>query len=85
MADWYAADAYSLPDTGNPGGPDTGTTKVLRGGSFSDGPEIVRAANRHQTLPENFSYFVGFRCAVSAEPKNCGTLSDCQIAFFSAP
>jgi formylglycine-generating enzyme required for sulfatase activity len=67
-ADWYAPDAYTfLPDL-DPSGPESGTGRVLRGGAFNDGPGSIRAANRHQTAPENPSYFVGFRCAISAAP-----------------
>ena len=68
VADWYSADAYQTGRGQNPTGPTSGTTKVLRGGAFSDGPNFVRAANRHQTRPDTFSYFVGFRCALSASP-----------------
>ena len=65
-ADWYAADAYRMDTDENPKGPETGETKVLRGGAFNDGAGTVRTANRHQTAPDNPSYTIGFRCAISA-------------------
>ncbi len=67
-ADWYAADAYETAPDENPLGPPSGETKVLRGGAFNDGMKTVRATNRHHTAPNNPSYFIGFRCAISALP-----------------
>jgi hypothetical protein len=34
--DWYQADYYSVSPGSNPLGPDTGTTKVQRGGSWDN-------------------------------------------------
>ncbi len=68
VADWYRPDAYRLSQDSNPTGPESGETRVLRGGALNDATGAVRAANRHQTHPENISYFIGFRCAVSATP-----------------
>ncbi|MDH3369013.1 MAG: formylglycine-generating enzyme family protein, partial [Gemmatimonadota bacterium] len=52
-ADWYAADTYergagdgAVP---NPRGPDTGTERVVRGGSFRSDPADVRSAARDHT------------------------------------
>ena len=67
-ADWYAPDTYQSDSFENPLGPPSGETKVLRGGAFNDGPATVRATNRHHTAPNNPSYFIGFRCALSAAP-----------------
>lgn len=65
-ADWYAADAYRQDTDDNPMGPELGDTKVLRGGAFNDSAVTVRSANRHHTAPNNPSYTIGFRCAISA-------------------
>lgn len=67
-ADRYAADWYAASPPNDPTGPTEGDTRVLRGGSFSDTAITIRAANRHHTAPENASYIVGFRCAISARP-----------------
>ncbi len=37
--DWYQSDYYSISPYNNPPGPNTGTTKVMRGGSWSLGVE----------------------------------------------
>jgi formylglycine-generating enzyme required for sulfatase activity len=68
VGDWYEPDYYSLGVNENPLGPETGLTRVVRGGAFSDGPEVVHSANRHQTHPDADSYLIGFRCAVSGIP-----------------
>jgi eukaryotic-like serine/threonine-protein kinase len=68
VADWYEPDYYMFAPSNNPSGPASGVTKVVRGGAFSDEPEAVRSANRHQTHPEADSYLIGFRCAASVMP-----------------
>lgn len=68
VADWYSPDAYETLADSNPTGPSSGEGRVLRGGGFSDGASAVRSANRHQTAPENPSYLVSFRCALTASP-----------------
>ncbi len=56
-ADWYAA--Y----TANPQAPTSGKIRVLRGGSWGNGPSFVRVSVRSGNEPENRSNVVGFRCA----------------------
>jgi formylglycine-generating enzyme required for sulfatase activity len=68
VADWYQPNAYRASSLQNPNGPESGETRVLRGGALNDAAGAVRASNRHHTHPENISYFIGFRCAISAEP-----------------
>jgi formylglycine-generating enzyme len=51
-SDWYAPDTYSLYPAGvieNPTGPDSGTEKVIRGGSFNSDASEVRVAARSHT------------------------------------
>ncbi len=65
LADWYVADYYSTltPGVVNPTGPETGDGRVLHGGSWSDEPEALYAANRDGIGPLERLNFVGFRCA----------------------
>ena len=60
-ADWYNDGYYSTsPDT-NPQGPASGTTRVLRGGSFYAESQYVRCAARGGFTPVNRSLNLGFR------------------------
>ena len=60
--DWYHASYYSSSPYSNPPGPETGTVKVLRGGSWDYYWATLRAANRNYYYPVYKSYYVGFRC-----------------------
>jgi formylglycine-generating enzyme required for sulfatase activity len=62
--DWYQSDYYSVSPASNPHGPTTGTTKVLRGGSWLNGTISLRVTTRWNGYPTDayFSYN-GFRCA----------------------
>jgi len=61
--DWYEADYYNKSAELNPMGPETGRTKVLRGGSWgSIDPTYLRVSKRSYTAPSNYNYDIGFRC-----------------------
>ncbi len=64
VADWYG-DYSSEPQT-NPTGPETGSSKVLRGGSFNYDETSIRAANRGSNDPGLRSNIFGFRCGAEA-------------------
>lgn len=64
-ADWYGEDYYRLSPGENPRGPLSGTHRVVRGGSWLPPAEMVRAPNRHGTLPDHRFRNDGFRCARS--------------------
>jgi formylglycine-generating enzyme required for sulfatase activity len=65
VADWYGK--YTSEALTNPAGPPAGTFKVVRGGSFADGPTCTRAAHRyHDLLPDDPRASLGFRCAGQA-------------------
>ena len=65
VADWYAD--YPTGAQSNPTGPDTGTERIIRGGSWFDNDEygFLRSDNRHPFEPRASQDMVGFRCAVS--------------------
>ncbi len=60
-SDWYAD--YPTDAQTDPKGPGTGSDRVIRGGSWGDGPQYCRAAYRYFYAPGNRSYNVGFRLA----------------------
>jgi len=49
--DWYGDKYYGESPRDNPRGPSSGQYRVLRGGSWGDSPEIVRAADRSRLGP----------------------------------
>ncbi len=65
--DWYAGyqvisdDHNSVIYTGAIG-PATGSKRVLRGGSFFNGPRNLRCASRLRFEPGNQNWVIGFRC-----------------------
>lgn len=59
--DWYASNYYSTsPDT-DPTGPDTGGSRVLRGGSWGFVAKLCRSASRYYDKPFNAYSGIGFR------------------------
>ena len=41
---------------------DDANMKVLRGGSWNNDPQFVRASIRDRFVPENRNFYIGFRC-----------------------
>jgi formylglycine-generating enzyme required for sulfatase activity len=58
-SDWK--DAYPSTPLTDPRGPSSGSSRVLRGGSWYDVPRFVRCAGRGSNAPGYRSYDVGFR------------------------
>jgi formylglycine-generating enzyme required for sulfatase activity len=58
-SDWYGN--YSGGPQKNPTGPQSGISRVLRGGSWFDSPRYIRCSNRYYTKPSYRGYAVGFR------------------------
>ncbi len=50
-ADWYDEGYYGKGPERNPKGPSSGRYRVLRGGSWGSGPDLVRSANRDWDIP----------------------------------
>ena len=60
-SDWYVNDYYDTSPLNDPVGPDTGSIRVLRGGSWLDKGEVCRSAKRGGLKPETRNSFSGFR------------------------
>ncbi|MEI6873357.1 MAG: SUMF1/EgtB/PvdO family nonheme iron enzyme, partial [Verrucomicrobiota bacterium] len=58
--DWYDSEKLGVDD---PRGSETGTSRVLRGGSWSTGAANCSLANRDYYSPGSRSYSIGFRLA----------------------
>jgi formylglycine-generating enzyme required for sulfatase activity/energy-coupling factor transporter ATP-binding protein EcfA2 len=63
VADWYDATYYAGTLDKNPTGPETGSYKILRGGSFEN--SIINARSTYRAYSDNNSTStdLGFRCA----------------------
>ena len=61
--DWYQFDYYGVSPASNPPGPDTGTYKALRGGSWYYTGKYLRVAQRYYMDPPYQFGYIGFRCA----------------------
>ena len=68
VSDWYSDAYYRSSPEDNPQGPDMGTEKVLRGGSWKDDYTAIRSVNREAENPSYASHLIGFRCAKDANP-----------------
>jgi sulfatase modifying factor 1 len=67
-SDWYAADFYAASPERNPYGPDAGTRRVSRGGSWRHQIKFSRCAAR-SSIPPQFQYEdYGFRIARNMPP-----------------
>lgn len=62
--DWYSEDYYASAPRENPMGPDTGTDKVLKGGSYYDNYEHTRIADRLFHPLDSGGINRGFRCVI---------------------
>jgi formylglycine-generating enzyme required for sulfatase activity len=63
VADWYDEKYYGSSPPQNPTGPTSGSSRVLRGGSWFSVAQIVRSAYRGRNTPEDRYNIMGFRCS----------------------
>jgi formylglycine-generating enzyme required for sulfatase activity len=64
VKDWYSSTYYSTSPYSNPPGPESGTLKVLRGGSWDYGADFMLVASRAMfSSPTHRDIDIGFRCA----------------------
>jgi formylglycine-generating enzyme required for sulfatase activity len=62
VADWYAPDWYGLSEDRDPRGPESGSMRIVRGGSWvNDDVSMLRCAYRHKVPPDTYAYSIGFR------------------------
>lgn len=78
VADRFDANYYTASPTANPTGPDAGDARVVRGGSWGDGPAFLHAALRTAAGPDYARDVIGFRCAATdgQPPAPSGLLPD---------
>jgi len=61
-SDWYDENYYRNSPVNNPLGPETGSFRVLRGGSWHHSTYYLRLALRNYSLPTHRINLNGFRC-----------------------
>lgn len=71
-ADWYAEDYYRNSPERNPIGSFSAKYKVLRGGSWHNGPLGVRSAYRRNSQPGYRYDHFGYRCAKTPSAPSSG-------------
>jgi formylglycine-generating enzyme required for sulfatase activity len=71
--DYYEYGYYTNSPEDDPTGPETGTARVIRGGSYSDVARMSRSASRNSALPETVSPTTGLRVCKWAEDGPAGT------------
>jgi formylglycine-generating enzyme required for sulfatase activity len=68
VADWFDRAYYATAPDKDPMGPEKGTQRSFRGGSWIDSTPSVRAAQRNGTDPNTKMNWLGFRCARDVNP-----------------
>jgi len=63
-ADWYDPGYYQASAGRDPQGPAAGRDRVVRGGSWRDGMDLIRSANRSSERPDRRLNVLGFRVAL---------------------
>lgn len=66
-SDWYEPAYYRRSPQSNPLGPETGTSKVIRGGSWASVAQGIRVGYRNFGRPTSMPSGVGFRCVRDSE------------------
>ncbi len=66
--DWFAEEYYQHSPSESPSGPEKGSSRVLRGGSWNLNRRYARCAARHWNTPDGRYCNVGFRAAAFPPP-----------------
>ena len=68
VADWWAKDYFAVSPYRNPTGPESGTSRVIKGGSWFNSPGTQLATWRRGPVgPSAAAPYQGFRCAKDAQ------------------
>ena len=65
VIDWYASDTYNQPNQVNPVGPESGSLRIVRGGSWTTPAASMRTTYRAAHGPRSAWIDVGFRCVMA--------------------
>jgi formylglycine-generating enzyme required for sulfatase activity len=67
VQDWYDENYYKNSPAKNPKGPEKGEARVMRGASWRNTADMLRASNRHKHAPTERRVYIGIRCAKDAK------------------
>ena len=62
LNDWYSDSYYRSSPAQDPQGPGSGMERSVRGGSFSNSPNVLRLSARDKNAPTKAYPNLGFRC-----------------------
>ena len=65
--DWYSSSYYTSESQTNPTGPDSGSSRVRRGGSWNYSENTCRVSRRGNTTPSFRYNYLGLRLCLSAD------------------
>ena len=68
VSDWYSETYYRNSPASNPLGPDGGTHRVLRGGTWDSPDHNLHTSRRLKYKPAFYTEGIGFRCSRDANP-----------------
>lgn len=63
VQDWYDPKYYQHSPAKNPKGPERGDARVIRGASWRNTADLLRATNRNKHTPTERRVYLGIRCA----------------------
>ncbi len=78
-ADWFAQDNYEASPISDPMGPSSGSSRVNRGGCWTDGADRCRSAYRHGSGPSDRLRFVGLRVLQVLADKPEGISAEAKV------
>jgi eukaryotic-like serine/threonine-protein kinase len=67
-SDWWGQNYYRQSPTDDPKGPETGTLKINRGGSWKSPSKLLHSSYRGSRAPDDRGMTTGFRCVVNNLP-----------------
>jgi sulfatase modifying factor 1 len=67
VQDWYDENYYKSSPAKNPTGPAKGEARAIRGASWRNTADMLRAANRNKHAPSERRVYIGIRCAKDAK------------------
>jgi len=70
VSDYYSKDYYNVSPVRDPAGPESGSKRVIRGGSWAEDEAQLASARRSSRAPRDHSDQIGFRIVVDTAGKH---------------